>query len=279
MKHSLIIKKILGFLLNIVMMLFSFTCIFPLIWMMYSSLKTQKEFSLNIISMPLKPQFDNYIQAIKVGKMQIYFFNSLFISIISVIGIIIIAFITGYFLSRYQFRGRNFLYVFFLSGMLIPIHSLLIPVFIQFKWLGFLDKRFTLILPYIAFGLPMAVFLLESFIKSIPVEIEEAAVIDGSPIFTTLMRIILPICRPVISTVLILSFLNAWNEFPFALILVKSQKLKTLPVGLTNFNGQYSVNYTQLMAALVIAVLPVIIIYLLFYKKIIQGMTAGAVKG
>lgn len=265
--------------INLFMVIFSITCLFPLIWMFYSSLKTQKEFSLDIISLPGILHFDNYIEAIKVGKMHMFFGNSLFNSVFSVVLIIIIGFVIAYFLSRYNFKMRNLIYVLFLFGMLVPVHSLLIPLFIQFKVLWLLDKRFTLILPYVAFGLPMAIFLFESFIKSVPVEIEEAAYLDGSNTSTIIFKIVLPVCRPVLSTILILSFLNSWNEFPFALILLRKQSLKTIPIGLSNFNGAYSVNYPQLMAAMVIAVLPVIIIYLLASKRIIEGMTAGSVKG
>ncbi|WP_027628521.1 carbohydrate ABC transporter permease [Ruminiclostridium cellobioparum] len=265
--------------INLFMVIFSITCLFPLIWMFYSSLKTQKEFSLDIISLPGILHFDNYMEAIKVGKMHMFFGNSLFNSVFSVVLIIIIGFVIAYFLSRYNFKMRNLIYVLFLFGMLVPVHSLLIPLFIQFKVLWLLDKRFTLILPYVAFGLPMAIFLFESFIKSVPVEIEEAAYLDGSNTSTIIFKIVLPVCRPVLSTILILSFLNSWNEFPFALILLRKQSLKTIPIGLSNFNGAYSVNYPQLMAAMVIAVLPVIIIYLLASKRIIEGMTAGSVKG
>jgi raffinose/stachyose/melibiose transport system permease protein len=278
MKNN-ILKIILQSILNILMIAFSITCIFPLVWMLYSSLKTKQEFALDIISLPKVLHFDNYISAIKIGKMHLFFGNSLFNSVISVIFIILIGFVVAYFLSRYKFRGRNIIYVIFLFGMLVPIHSLLIPIFIQFKVVGLLDQRYTLILPYVAFGLPMAIFLFESFIKSTPVEIEEAAYLDGGSTSTIIFRIIFPICRPVLSTTLILSFLSSWNEFPFALILLRRQSLKTIPIGLSNFNGQFTVNYPQLMAAMVIAVLPVIILYLLFSKRIIEGMTAGSVKG
>jgi len=278
MKNN-ILKKILQLILNILMLAFSITCIFPLVWMLYSSLKTKQEFALNIISLPKVLHFDNYLAAIKVGKMHLFFGNSIFNSVVSVVFIIVIGFVVAYFLSRYKFKGRNLIYVLFLFGMLVPIHSLLIPIFIQFKVVGLLDQRYTLILPYVAFGLPMAIFLFESFIKSTPVEIEEAAYLDGGSTGTIIFRIIFPICRPVLSTTLILSFLNSWNEFPFALILLRKQSLKTIPIGLSNFNGQYTVNYPQLMAAMVIAVLPVIVLYLLFSKRIIEGMTAGSVKG
>lgn len=265
--------------LNFIITIFSLSCVFPFIWIFYSSLKTQKEFSLNIVKLPAAPQLSNYMEAITRGKVYIAFLNSALVSIIAVSFILLIGFVTGYMLSRFKFPGRKLLYIFFLTGMLIPIHGLLVPIFIQFNKLNLYNTRLGLLLPYIAFGLPMTIFLVESFVKSIPIEIEEAAVIDGSSIFQRLFLIILPICKPVLSTALILSFLGTWNEFPFALILLRSEELKTMPLWLTQFSGQFSTNYPQMMAAMVIASIPVITIYLLFYKKVIDGMTAGAVKG
>ncbi len=272
-------KKVSTYLLNIIVWIFSVSCVFPFFWIVYSSLKTQQEFSLNIVSLPAVPQISNYTELFKTGNMFTAFINSSYISFISVSFIIVIAFLTAYCLSRFEFRGRTLIYIFFLSGMLIPQHSLLIPVFIFFRNLGLYNTRITLLFPYIAFGLPMAIFLIESFIRTIPVEVEEAALIDGSGIFRRLYSIIFPMCKPVMATSLILSFLGTWNEFPFALILIRSQTLKTIPLWLTNFNGRYSTDYTQLMAALVMASLPVILVYLVFSKRVVQGMTAGAVKG
>lgn len=279
MEVKIFFRKFFALLLNIFVWLFSITCVFPFIWIVYSSLKTNREFSLNIISLPLNPQIINYISLIKDNNMYVAFFNSTYISLFSVAVIILIGFITAYTLSRFEFKGRTIIYFLFLSGMLIPRHSLLVPVFIFFRNLGLYNTRYTLFLPYIAFGLPMTIFLMESFIKTVPIEIEESAVIDGCNIFDRLFKIILPVCKPVVSTTLILSFLGTWNEFPFALILIRSTRLKTLPLWLTNFHGQYSTDYTQLMAALVIASLPVIFVYLVFSKRVVQGMTAGAVKG
>ncbi|WAM36029.1 carbohydrate ABC transporter permease [Caldicellulosiruptor acetigenus] len=274
-----ILSRIGSLIINAFVMLLSLSCIFPIVWLIYSSLKTEKEFVLNIAALPAHPTFENYINAIKTAKMHIYFFNSLFTTVVSVILIVLFSFVVGYFFARYRFTGRNLLYTMFLAGMLIPIHALLVPMFVEFKVLGLLDKRITLILPYVGLGLPMAIFLMENFIKDIPHEIEEAAYIDGATLTTTLFRIILPICKPIISTVVILSSLSSWNEFSFALVLIKSDALKTLPVGLTNFTSQYTVKYTQLMAAITIAILPVIMVYLIFNKKVIQGLVAGAVKG
>jgi len=264
---------------NVFVSLFSITCIFPIIWMVYSSLKTNKEFSLNIMKLPEVLQFGNYVQAMVEGKIASYFRNSVINTFVTVFFVIVLAFVAGYLLSRFQFRGRNVIYTLFLSGMLVPIYALLIPIFIEFKALGLLNKRISLILPYIAFALPTAIFLIESFITTIPKELEEAAYIDGSSFLNTMFKIIMPVCKPVISTCAILSFLSTWNEFPLALVLIRSNTLKTMPIGLTNFVGAYTVNYPLMLSALVVSTIPVILIYLLFYNQIMKGMTAGAVKG
>lgn len=264
---------------NALVTLLSFTCIFPIVWMMYSSLKTDREFSLDIISLPKVPQFGNYTRAFEEGNLWEYFFNSMYNTVITVALVILISFVTGYCLSRFRFRGRNLLYYLFLSGMLVPIYALLVPIFIEFKKLGILNNHLTLILPYIAFQLPVAVFLVESYVHGIPRELEEAAFIDGCTMGRTMFFIIMPVCKPVLATSAILTFLHAWNEFPLALILIRSDHLKTLPIGLTNFVGTYTVNYPLMLSALFISVLPVIIVYLLCYNQIMKGMIGGAVKG
>lgn len=273
------VKMVKAVAANMLVTVFSITCIFPIIWMLYSSLKTDKEFSLDILSLPKHLMFENYTRAIAEGNIGTYFVNSMFNTVITVCIVIVISFVTGYCLSRFKFRGRTFVYYMFLSGMLIPIYALLIPIFTEFKTLGLLNKKYTLILPYIAFALPVGVFLVESSVASVPIEIEEAACIDGSSFLHTMFAIVMPMCKPVLSTCAILTFLNTWNEFPLALVLIRSNALKTMPIGLTNFVGSYTVNYPLMLAALVVSTLPVVIMYLLFYNQIMKGMMAGAVKG
>jgi raffinose/stachyose/melibiose transport system permease protein len=271
-------RGVQGFLINASVLFFSILCLFPIIWMGYSSLKTKQEFARDIISLPTSPQFGNYVDAFRVGEMQIYFLNSVLVASVSVIAVVIAAFLASYALARYRFRLNAPLFVLFISGLLVPVHGLLIPVFILFKRLSMLNNRISLILLYVAYGLPLAIFLFESFIKSIPREMEEASYIDGAGLFLTLRRIIFPMASPAMATVTILSFLSAWNEFPFALVLLKSKALKTLPIGLTNFSGQFVTDYTKLMAALMITIVPMMIVYFLSYKTIMRGMLAGAVK-
>lgn len=268
-----------GIILNVFILAFSLLSIFPFVWMLYSSLKTEAEFALNIISLPQKPIFSNYINAIRTGHMGEYALNSLFNCVITVVLVAFATYIVAYFLSRYNFKGRTLVYGLFVAGMLIPVHSLMVPIFVEYRVAGLLNSRLTLLPVYLSFGMPMAVFLIESFIGSIPIELEEAALIDGSSMVRTMFTIIMPLCRPVLATVVILTFMNTWNEFPFALVLIRDNALKTIPIGLRNFQGAYTAQYTQFMAGMAVSLIPVMVVYILFYKRIIVGMTAGTVKG
>jgi len=274
-----LIRKGGRFLYNGLLLLFSAICIFPIIWIVYSSVKTKEDFMMDIVSLPARIQFKNYYSAFIEGRLYMNFISSAFNTAITVIFVLLFAFTIGYALARYQFKGRNFIYTLFLVGMLTPIYALIVPLFIQLKTLKMDNQFYTLLIPYIAIRLPLSMFLFESFIRSVPLELEEAAYMDGATVWCTMRKIIFPICKPVMSTALILAFLDTWNEFPFALVLVTDDKFRTVPVGLTSFYGQYTTDYTILMAALVLSALPVIILYIFFNKKIIQGMTAGAVKG
>jgi raffinose/stachyose/melibiose transport system permease protein len=185
----------------------------------------------------------------------------------------------SYILARYRFKLRNTIYVFFVLGLLIPIHSTLLPLFLTFRTLGMLDKWYTLILPYTGFGLPLAIFLLESFIRTgVPIEMDEAAKIDGASTFRIITNIIFPVCKSPIIAVCILTFLTICTDFAFPVVLISNDRLKTLQLGLTKYIGPYSANYPELMAALVIVTIPILIIYILFQRGLIKGMTIGAVK-
>ncbi|MBO5551099.1 MAG: carbohydrate ABC transporter permease [Lachnospiraceae bacterium] len=273
---------ILGTFINTVLCLFSMICIFPLVWMLYSSFKNKREFNASAISLPLKPTFENYLKifankdANLIGAMG----NSARTTLISVLLIVLFAFIVGYILSRVNFRLNRPLYVMFLMGMLIPIHSLLVPIYIIFNRTGMANQWYTLLFPYVAFNLPVAIFLVEGYVKGIPTELEEAAAIDGCSFSRTMFSIILPICRPILMTVAIINAFTCWNEFSFALVLISNNKaITTVPLALKNFTGQFSSDYPKMMAAMLITMAPVVILYFIFSKQIIKGMVAGAVKG
>ena len=272
---------LLSFFLNALMILFSASCIFPLVWMFYSSLKTKRVFNADIIGLPKEPTISNYV---KIMSNQDYHIGqsmmaSVRTTVLSVFFIVLFGFIVGYILSRIKFKGNRILYVMFLMGMLIPVHSLLVPIYVVFNKTGLGNQWFTLIIPYVAFGLPIAVFLVEGYIKAIPVELEEAAAIDGSSFSRTLFSIILPIAKPILVTIAIIQVFSCWNEFSFALVLIKDVRLQTVPLAMTMFKGQFASDYPKIMSAMLTTMAPIVILYFVFSKQIIKGMVAGAVKG
>jgi raffinose/stachyose/melibiose transport system permease protein len=275
-KYGRAVKKAL---LNVAMMLFTISCIFPLVWIGYSSLKTQPEFSNSILKLPQTLQFGNYAEAIKLTNMFQLSWNSARVTFLSVVLIVLIAFVTGYLVARLQFKGKRVMVVYYLFGMLVPIHALLVPVYLLFKGTGLADQWFTLVIPYVAFNLSMPILLVTSYILSIPKEIEEAAAIDGLSFSGAMFKIIMPMAVPVLTTIAILQFFSCWNEFSFALVLLKDEAMRTVPLGMSFFKSQHSTNYPQLMAGMVLSMLPVTIIYFAFSSRIIAGVMAGAVKG
>ncbi|MCR4945625.1 MAG: carbohydrate ABC transporter permease [Lachnospiraceae bacterium] len=273
---------ILGTIMNVVLWLFSIMCMFPLIWMLYSSLKEKREFNASLMSLPTHPTIDNYIKIFSnkdanlLGAMA----NSLRVTMLSVFLIMLFSFIVGYILARVNFSLNRPLYVMFLMGMLIPIHSLLVPIYIIFNKVGMANQWYTLLFPYVAFNLPVSLFLVEGYVKGIPSALEEAAAIDGSSFTRTMFTIILPICKPILITIAIINVFSCWNEFSFALVLISNNKaITTVPLALKNFTGQFTSDYPKMMSAMLITMAPVVALYFIFSKQIIKGMVAGAVKG
>lgn len=259
--------------------LFAIFNIVPIFYMIVGSFKTEQEYAASPFSFPLKLEFANYSKAWEVANMDVYFFNSLFITFASLVVTVLLGALAAFFLSRFEFKLRGAVYGLFLLGMLIPIHATLIPIFMIMKNLSLLDTYLSLILPYTAFHLSLTVFILEGFMRSFPRDLEESGVMDGAGIYRIFWSIILPITRPAIATVVILNFIYNWNEYLFALVLISSEALKTLPLGIASFVGIETASLTLQMAALTIALVPIIIFYLLLQKQLVSGMVAGAVKG
>ena len=267
--------------LNAIMILFSLSCIFPLIWMLYSSLKVKREFNADIIGLPTNPTLENFVKVLTNPDYHIgdSIINSVRTTVLSVALIVFFGFIVGYFLARIRFKGSKIIWIMLLMGMLIPVHSLLVPIYVVFNRTGLSNQWFTLIIPYVAFGMPIAVFLCQSFIREVPTALEEAASIGGCSFSGTLFKVIMPICKPIMITVAILQTFSCWNEFSFALVLIKDTALQTVPLAMTQFTGQFSSDYPKIMAAMLITMAPIVVLYFVFSKQIIKGMVAGAVKG
>lgn len=253
--------------------------LYPFYWLVISAFKTNEDFYSRPFGLPAHWNVVNFTNAWESSKLGTAFGNSLTVSIGSLILTLFIAALASFILARFQFRWKGLIMTFFVVGMLIPIHSTLVPLFILMKQMSLLNTYWALILPYTAFALPTAIFVLTAYLVSIPRDIEEAAFMDGTGLWGLFTRIMLPMSLPALSTVTILSFLHAWNDFSFALVFINKTGLKTLPLAIANFADGYQTDYGLTLAAMTLSVIPTIIVYLIFQEQVMKGMTAGAVKG
>jgi len=249
---------------------------YPLIWMIYSSFKTNREIFLFPFSLPNKMRLDNWMQAWRMGNLGRYFINSIFVTSISVLLIAFLSSMAGYAFARLRFKGREFLFYTFLLGLILPVQIVVIPLFAFLNKVRLLNTYFALILPYITWGLPLSIYIFRSFFLTLPGDIADAAKIDGCSLFGLYWRIMLPLIRPALVTIAILQSINVWNEFLLALLFIYEDELKTLPVGLLAFYGYHNINYKLIFSALSITTIPVLIVYFIFQKQIVSGLTTGA---
>ena len=275
-KRFSISKGIVVLLLSVLVV----TQVYPLLWLILYSFKTNEEIlSGSFFALPQSPQWINYSSAFTSGNYLRYLWNSFFVTSVTMSSVIMLSSLAAFAISRFRWRYGQVVMLLFLIGMMIPMQATLLPLMIIFSNIGILNTHLSIILPYIAFSTPISVFILNGFMKTIPHEIEESAIVDGAGIFRVYWNIILPVSVPPIMTVCILTFITIWNEYILAATFISAERLKTLPFGVNSFVSQYSVNYGAIGAFLVLGALPVIVIYFLLADKITQGMVAGAVKG
>lgn len=272
-------KSILEIVLYILLIALSLTCVYPLLWLLLNSVKTSTDLFNNPWGIGTSFEIKNYVTAWVAGKIGVSFLNSALVSVISVIITIIVGSMAAFAITRLKWKLSGLVLGLFLLGVMIPIHSTLIPLFILFNKMGLINNYLALILPYVAFALPTSIFILTGFMGSFPKEIEEAAIMDGCSMGGVFWRMIIPLSKSAIATITIFNFVSMWNELMFALIFMTDPDKMTLPVSLTRFRGQYSTNWTVQLAATVIMVIPSILVYAFLNDKIIESMTVGAVKG
>jgi raffinose/stachyose/melibiose transport system permease protein len=261
------------------LILYSVAALYPFFLMVMSSFKSTAEIFDNPFSLPAAPSLDAYERAWGVGHLSDYFVNSLIVTFSSVAIILVVGSLAAYPLGRYSFKGRDVLYLYFLSGLMLPIKLGIVPIFLLMKTLGLYDTRLSLVLIYAASGMPFTIFVLSGFFRTLPKELEDAARIDGANEWHIYWRIMLPLVRPALATVAIFNFVLFWNDFFFPLILIQSDAFKTIPAGMANLFGTYQTDWAIIFAGLTIASLPLIVLFLFASKHIIKGLTAGAVKG
>lgn len=266
--------------LNLIPFVFAITCIIPVVWLFYSTFKTQTEFAANPLALPSTfSNISNYEYVLTKIPLLQSMFNTVRITVIVLFFVLLFAFINGYFIARFRFKGRRFLSVLYTCNLFIPAHAILVPTYILFSKLNLYNHWFSTILPCICLELTTTIFLVKGYVTSVPKELEEAASIDGSSFTRTLFTIVLPVVRPVLVTCGIITFFHVWNEFPFSLILFDKEKFYTLPLALMRFKGEYVTDYPRVMTSMFVSIVPALVIYACFSKQIIKGMMAGAIKG
>ena len=270
--------RLARWLTGLAMVLLALLFFFPLVWMVVSSFKTNRAIFASPFALPETWDLTRWVDAWEVGHIGRYALNSAIVTGASVTFILVLGSLAAYAFSRYRFPGRGLAMGLFALGLLLPLQSYFIAQSNIFTDLAITDTRWALIIPYTAMGLPLATYLLKVFMDGLPGELFEAARIDGASDFRVFRQIALPLLRPGLATVAIFSALAAWNEFLLALLYIQDDDLKTIPTGLLAFSSRYQTDYSMLFSALSIVTIPMIIIYIVFNRHIVDGITAGSVK-
>ena len=251
----------------------------PMALMGLSAFKSTREIFQNPFGIPTVWRFENFARVWVEARFALYFRNSVVVTLASIVVILVFGAMAGYALGRFRFSGNDLLYLYFLSGLMLPIRLGIIPLFILMRNLNLLDTHWALILTYAASGLPSAVFILTGFFRALPTDLDSAARIDGAGEWLIFRRVMLPLVRPALVIAAIYNLIPIWNDFFFPLVFIQSDRLKTLPLGMTTFFGQYYTDWALLFAGLTLAAVPVILLYVMLSQHFIRGLTAGAVKG
>ena len=267
---------------RIVLIVITALTAFPFLWLFVLSFKTDTEILNSPFSLPESISFSNYERALHTLRLIKMFGNTLFVAVFALAISLVCTFMLSYAITRLQFKSKrlqNGLYLLFVAGLTIPPYIVIFPTYRMIVSMGLLGNRASLILPLAATTMALGVLLMVGFLRDFPKEIEEAAIIDGCNIYQMCTSVVLPVIKPVLATVIIFNVLYFWNEYPISSVLVNDPKMMTISLGASMFRGRYSMDYSGMIAATVIIIIPQLLFYLLFQKHIVEGMTAGAVKG
>lgn len=270
--------KVVHFIIMALLIMYAISIIYPLCWMAMSGFKSNREIMLNTWALPSKWLWENYELAWEYGVKQ-YFLNSVIVTIASVVLTIAISAIAAFALSRFEFGYKELVLAVIIGGLMLSPQVGLISLYKLLSSLRIYNTYWALIISYTAYRIPFTVFLMRSYFITLPREVEESAFIDGCNSWQVFLKIILPMSRPIIATSALLTAMFTWNEFMFALVFIEDNSLRTVPVGLMNLRGALTTKWSVLLAGLTLSALPMIIMFLIFQKQLIRGLTSGSVKG
>ncbi len=273
--RATVIKACIYIFLTLVAVLY----IAPLSWVFMVSFKTNSEIFTSPFALPESFYIDNFTFAWTAGKLGIATLNSFIVCAVTLILSMLIGSMAAFAIGRLRFKLAKPCMTFFLLGMMIPVHCVMIPLFTRFAKLGLSNSLTGLIIPYLTFSLPVTIFIMTGFFQSMPNELIESACIDGATIYEIFFKIALPLSKTGLFVTGLMTFVANWNELLLAMVFISDDMKKTLPVSLSKFVGPYNTNYSQMFAAIIIAIIPTIIVYCIFSNQIVDGLTAGAVKG
>lgn len=272
-------KSVVSKLIQVFLIILVVLYLAPLLWCIMVSLKNNTELINSPFALPKVLRFNNYAEAWKKAYLGVALRNSAIVCFVSLAITLLIGAMAAFAIGRMQWRFSNVTLLYFMIGMMIPVHCVLIPLFVQFSKIHLVNSLPSIMLPYIVFGLPITIYILTGFFKSMPKELFEAASIDGCNIYRMFFTIALPLAKTGLFVTGLMTFVGNWNELLLAMVFISDKMKKTIPVTLSYFVGPYKTNYVQMFAAIIIAIVPNIIVYCCFSNKIVDGLTAGAVKG
>lgn len=268
-------KSMGGVASSTVLWLYALVSIVPLLLMVSNSFRTTQDMAARPLGLPWPITFKSYQQAWVDASFSTYFFNSIFVTVCSVILSTIVSLLASYAFAKSRSKILATIESIFLSGLMLPVYLAILPLFFLLDSLGMISNLWALILVYAALGIPFSTFILSSFFRQLPVDLEEAAKLDGASEFQVFWHIMAPLVRPAIATVIVFRFVPIWNDFFYPLILIRDRASYTLPVGLTSFFGEHQTDWATLFAGLTLATIPLIVLFLLATKQIVSGLTAG----
>jgi ABC-type glycerol-3-phosphate transport system permease component len=257
---------------------FAIISLYPILVTWFTALRPAKESQQDPFGLPWPPIWENVANAWVKGRFGDYLMNSVIIAVPTVIGVVVLSALAGYGIARFRFPGRALAFGAILLGLTIPFQSVMIPLYYQLLQMGLLGSYWAVILPGIAFGLPFGVFLMAAFFEDLPKELHEAARVDGCSELRIFWSVMLPLAKPAVSTLIVFQFMRTWNEFLMPLLYLQDEDKRPIPLGLMFFQGTYTRDIGLIAAGVTLATVPVIIVYLIFQRQFVRGLTAGAVK-
>ena len=270
--------KAIRWLISIILIIYTCFTIFVVGATLLNSLKTKSDLVTNFVGLPKAITLENFATILLEDDFLLYFRNSLILTVCGTLGCIILSAMAAYGIARYEFKGKAVLSSYFLIGMMVPIQVSVLPLFLILRQLGLLNHLIGLVLVYIS-QISMSCLIFQKFFRTIPKALEESARLDGCHDLKIFFRIVLPICKPVIFTMSLITAIGYWNDFYMPMVLLGNKNVRTLTLAIYQYIGQFTKYMSESMAAVIVTLIPIVIIYFLFSSQIVEGLTGGAVKG